>query len=50
MPDTPGEPAPKSDISTDFRPDGDTSRKSTSAGKAWLNPLSVTETRWTTPT
>jgi hypothetical protein len=40
MPDTPGEPAPKSDIST----------KSTSAGRAWLNPLNVAETRWTTPT
>src|SRR5262245_63375503 len=34
----------------DLRPDGETSRKSRSAGKAWLNPLSVTETRCTTPT
>ena len=45
----PGEPAPKSDMITDLRPDGDTSRKSTSAGKSWLKPLSVTDTLCTTP-
>ncbi len=48
--ETPGEPAPKSDMKTDLRPDGETSRKSTSAGKPWLKPLIVTETRWMTPT
>lgn len=48
--ETPGEPAPKSDMRTDLRPDGETSRKSTSAGKLWLKPLRVTETRRMTPT
>src|SRR5262245_14085634 len=50
MLDTPGEPAPKSDMRIDLRPVGETSRKSTSAGKAWLNPFRVTDTRCTTPT
>ncbi|PYS71411.1 MAG: hypothetical protein DMF69_10490 [Acidobacteria bacterium] len=37
-------------MSTDFLPDGETRRKSTSAGNACENPLMVTETRWITPT